>query len=48
MPLRPGTARARWLALLLVLLSLVLLVLGTAVGSVGFENLWPALSLIHI
>ena len=35
--------RGRWLALLLAVLALALLVLGTAVGSMGLENLWPAL-----
>jgi iron complex transport system permease protein len=32
----------RWLALGLLLASALLLPLGTAVGSVGLENLWPA------
>jgi iron complex transport system permease protein len=35
--------RGRWLALVLIVLALCLFVLGTAVGSMGFENLWPAL-----
>lgn len=35
--------RGRWLALGLGLLSLALFVLGTAVGSMGLENLLPAL-----
>ena len=35
--------RGRWLALTLMGLALCLLVLGTAVGSTGFENLLPAL-----
>ena len=45
----PSCARAvraaggRWLALVLIVLALCLFVLGTAVGSMGFENLWPAL-----
>jgi iron complex transport system permease protein len=42
-PGRPATVRVRWLALGLLLASVVLLPLGTAVGSVGLENLWPAL-----
>ena len=33
----------RWLAPVLLLASLLLLPLGTAVGSAGLENLWPAL-----
>ena len=40
---RPGTARARWLAVALLLASALLVPVGTAVGSVGLENLWPAL-----
>ncbi len=35
--------RGRWLALGLCVLSLALFVLGTAVGSMGLENLLPAL-----
>ncbi len=35
--------RGRWLALVLIALALCLFVLGTAVGSMGFENLLPAL-----
>ena len=35
--------RGRWLGLALVLASLLLVPLGTSVGSVGLENLWPAL-----
>ena len=35
--------RGRWLAGLLLLASAVLVPLGTGVGSVGLENLWPAL-----
>ena len=35
--------RGRWLALVLIALALCLFVLGTAVGSMGFENLFPAL-----
>lgn len=33
----------RWLAPVLLLVSLLLLPLGTAVGSAGLENLWPSL-----
>jgi iron complex transport system permease protein len=40
---RPDSARARWLALGLLLLSALLVPLGTAVGSLGLENLWPVL-----
>lgn len=36
-------ARGRWLALALLCSSLLLVPLGTAVGSTGLENLWPAL-----
>lgn len=36
-------SRGRWLALVLLLSSLLLLPLGTAVGSTGLENLWPAI-----
>ena len=35
--------RGRWLAGLLLLASALLVPLGTGVGSVGLENLWPAL-----
>ena len=35
--------RGGWLAAALIVLALGLLVLGTAVGSMGFENLLPAL-----
>ena len=35
--------RGRWLAGLLLLVSALLVPLGTGVGSVGLENLWPAL-----
>jgi iron complex transport system permease protein len=35
--------RSLWLALALVLATALLVPLGTAVGSMGFENLWPAL-----
>jgi iron complex transport system permease protein len=35
--------RSRWLAALLLLASALLVALGTAVGSVGLESLWPAL-----
>ncbi|MFN7855860.1 MAG: FecCD family ABC transporter permease, partial [Acidovorax sp.] len=35
--------RGRWLAALLLLASALLVALGTAVGSVGLESLWPAL-----
>ncbi|GAB3360334.1 MULTISPECIES: FecCD family ABC transporter permease [Giesbergeria] len=36
-------SRGRWLALALLCSSLLLLPLGTAVGSTGLENLWPTL-----
>lgn len=36
-------ARGRWLALALLLATVLLVPLGTAVGSTGLENLWPAL-----
>lgn len=35
--------RGRWLAALLVLATALLVPLGTGVGSMGLENLWPAL-----
>src|SRR5690606_12518759 len=35
--------RGRWLAQVLTVLALALLALGTGVGSMGLENLWPAL-----
>ena len=38
-----SAARARLLAVALLAISLVLWVLGTSVGSLGLENLWPAL-----
>ncbi len=37
------SARGGLLALALLLLALVLWLLGTAIGSTGLENLWPAL-----
>lgn len=50
-PVTPSVPRAHavhaprggWLALVLAALAVVLLALGTAVGSMGLENLWPAL-----
>ncbi len=44
-PTQPArhAARGRWLAIGLALAGLVLVVLGTGVGSMGLENLWPAL-----
>ncbi|NMM89034.1 ABC transporter permease, partial [Rhodococcus sp. SRB_17] len=38
-----GAGRGGWLALGLLLVSLLLVLLGTGVGSTGLENLWPAL-----
>ena len=42
-PTAPGALRSRWLALALLAASLLLVPLGTGVGSMGLENLWPAL-----
>ena len=42
-PTASGALRSRWLALALLAASLLLVPLGTGVGSMGLENLWPAL-----
>ena len=42
-PTAPGALRSRWLALALLAASLLLVPLGTGVGSMGLEHLWPAL-----
>ena len=41
-PVRQG-ACGLWLAVGLALVGLALVLLGTGVGSMGLENLWPAL-----